>query len=387
MEEKPAVEIKNKVANKEAAMRGYRVIARNMPFNISDEEILKFFSGAHSIKRHTKNGILTGAVFVQCNNMADAKRFIETCNNKELEGRKISVSYLEDKDTYTTKMKKSEQETSQEKELDENEIGRKRRKAYEESLSSKSRKVALGEEERTLFVTNISFRDGEKEISAVFEKYGEVEQCTVMSNKETGVSLGRAFVLFKDPASCKKALKDQIVLNDRVLLVLKYVSPEVLKQRDEEKNEKDKKRAKNIKDRKEGRLPPRDPAKLSTCRVHISHMDKKHNRKSVSKTIEGYFEKQGRKVKLRGVNLSVDRTKRNPGYCFVTFKFPEDAAFFIDKQRDLQSSLGMKMTAEYAMESKEFLEKGIKKKPSKEDRAAKRKEKENSNASTKENRK
>ncbi|KAI5191451.1 hypothetical protein NEMIN01_1527 [Nematocida minor] len=345
----------------------HRVIATNMPFNISDEEVLKHFRGAVGVERHTKNGVATGAMFIQCENSSDVNRFIKTLDSTEIKGREIKVSQLHDKEVFKAKQKF-------EGAADENSKGRQRRIEFE---NTQRRKLPEGEEDRTLFITNISFKDTEDEIVEVFAQYGEVEQCTLVVNKETGAPTGRAFVLFKDASSCKEALKSQVVLNDRVLVVLKYISPEALRRKEQEKEEKEIQREKNIKDRKEGRLEPRDPEKLSTCRVHISHMDKKLTRKTLSKAIEEYFQaKHEKKVKLRGVNLTANAAKRNPGYCFVTFKFPEDAETFLKEQKGLHREFGYKMKAEYAMESKEFLEKGIKKKPSKIDRIEKRNRKE-----------
>ncbi|OAG31819.1 hypothetical protein NEDG_00294 [Nematocida displodere] len=354
---------KRAAAPSEELSKSFRVIATNVPFNIEEKDILNFFSGAHSIERHTKNGVLTGAVFVQCKNITDVNRFIKTHNGKELEGRVIGVSYLEDREVFKAKKKQAND--------DENERGRKRRQEYEGE--SKKRTMPDGEEERTIFITNLSFKEGDAELTEKFSQYGEVEQCTIVSNKETGISTGRAFILFKDPASCKLALKDQVILNNRVLVVLKYVSPDTLRKRESDADSKTKQREKTIKDRKEGKIEQRDPDQKSTCRLHLSHMDKKLNRRTASKAIEEYFLKNlDKKVKLRGVNITSDKTKKNPGYGFVTFKFPEDAQTFLEHQKLLTKGLGWRMTAEYAMESKEFLEKGIKKKPSKADRLAKK---------------
>lgn len=347
--------------------RKHRIIVTNMPFNITEEDTLKHFRGAVGIEKHKKNGVETGAVFIQCTSSTDVNRFIKTFDKTDLNGREIKVSQLHDKEVFKAKKKFEGM-------ADENARGREKRIEFE---NAQKRKLPEGEEERTLFITNISFKDTEEEIIDAFSPYGEVEQCTLVVNKETGSPTGRAFILYKNKESCKDALKNQISLNKRVLIVLKYVSPEALRQKEEEKKEKQHQTEKTIKDRKAGRLEPRDPSKLSNCRVHLSHIDKGHTRKSVSKAIEEYFlSKHDKKVKLRGINLTSNTAKKNPGYCFVTFKFPEDAEVFIQEQKRLHRGLGMKMTAEYAMESKEFLEKGIKKKPSKIDRIEKRHRKE-----------
>lgn len=355
-----------KETGKEGLDRNHRLFVSNVPFNIADLDILGFFPGAASIERHAKNGVLTGAVFVQCRSAEDVKRLILDCNGKEMHGRVIKVTHLKDREAYITAKKNEENE-----EKDENRRGRRIREQYENE-KSKDEKESY-EKERTVFITNLALNDSEKEVREKFAVFGEIEQCTVMKNKETGVSIGKAFVLFTDPAATKKALRDQIILSNRILTVMKYVSPEALKKREEEKYLKEKDRKKRERERAQGKGEKRDPKRVSTCRVHISHMDKKHSRKSISKVIEDYFqEKQEKKVKLRGINITVDSSKRNPGYGFVTFKFPEDAQVFLENQRELKGALGKNMTAEYAMESKEFQTMGIKKKPSKEDRIAKR---------------
>lgn len=363
----------SETANSTGHNRKHRVIATNMPFNMADEEILKHFTGALNIERHAKNGVATGAIFIQCGSTADVNRFIKTLDKTEIGGRVINVSQLHDREVFKVKQK-------YENMAEENLKGRERRTEFEQE---QKRKMPEGEEERTVFITNISFKDTEEEVSKLFSAYGEIEQCTLVINKETGAPTGRAFVLYKDKSSCKEALRQQTTLNGRVLVVLKYISPDLLKQKEAEDQDKKHQREKTIKDRQAGRLEPRDPAKLSSCRVHLSHIDKKHTRKSISKVIEEFFlDKHGKKVKLRGVNLTTNSAKRNPGYCFITFKFPEDAETFLQEQERVRRKIGMKMTGEYAMESKEFLEKGIKKKPSKIERIQKRNKKERAATST-----
>ncbi|KAI5191821.1 hypothetical protein NECID01_1666 [Nematocida sp. AWRm77] len=376
----------------EEVSKEHKVVAMNMPFNTSEEKIMKLFNGAHSIERHTKKGVLTGVVFIQCRNASDAKRFIDTLNGVEFEGRTIRVSQLLSKEDYKAKVRgekaaaqeggvqkkpsavqrekeSGEGEGEKKKEETENERGRRIREQYE-----RKRPSLQGEEDRTVFIRNLSQKTTKEEITACFSKYGSIDQCTLVTDKNSSVPTGKAFVLFAEPEGCKGALREQIVLGDRVLVVMKYLHPDSIKQRDSEKASKDKKRLQKIEDRKTGQIEPMDPSKLSSCRVHISHIHKKLNRKLISQGVEEYFQKHhDKKIRLRGINVSSDSSKRNPGYAFITFKFPEDAAVFLENQRLLKSSLGAKMTAEYAMESKEFLEKGIKKKPSKEERLSRKK--------------
>lgn len=375
-----------------APAKEHRVVATNMPFNVSEEKIKSFFAGAHSIERHTKKGVLTGAVFIQCQNAEDAKRFIDTLNGKEFEGRTIKVAQLVDREVFRARQLREKHEravqaaagapaaAAEDKggsgasrpldEEDENEKGRRIRAQYE-----RKRPAPEGEEERTVFIRNLSQKTTKEEIIKHFSKYGSIDQCTLVGekDKENSVPTGKAFVLFKEPAGCRAALREQVVLNDRLLVVLKYLHPETLRQRDADKLSKEKKRQQKIRDRQEGRIEPMDPSKVSTCRVHISHIHKKLNRKLICQAVEEYFQRHhSKKIRLRGINVAVDSSKRNPGYAFITFKFPEDAQVFLANQRHLLGSLGGKMVAEYAMESKEFLEKGLKKKPSKEDRLNKK---------------
>lgn len=376
-----------KAAGKAAAQnppRSHRVIATNVPFDADDKELQDFFPGAHSIQRHVKNGAPTGAVFVQCADAGDVEKFIKTRNKKRLKGRVVEVGYLKDKRTYLKEKeekgakaeagkdggkKEAEGEPAagtkkakrKEGELSENERGFKRRKSYEEE---QKKPIKEGEEDRTAFVTNLSYKDSEEQIARKFKKYGDIEQCTVVRNKETGESAGRAFVLFKSAEHCKAAVKDEVILNNRVLTVLKYASPEALRAKAEEKSAKELKRKKKIDDRKKGAIEPMDPGQRSECRVYLSHIGKQHSRKTLAKAIKEFFEKSGKSVKFRGINLAADARKRNPGYSFVTFKHPEDASFFVRNYTRASKAVGAGSRAEFAMESKSFQEKGFKSKKS-----------------------
>ncbi|KAI5181361.1 hypothetical protein NEOKW01_1555 [Nematocida sp. AWRm80] len=408
-----------KTVGEQTSNKKHRVIATNVPFNISDAQILNHFSGAVSIERHSKDGKLTGAVFIQCRNDSDVKHFIRTLDKSSLAGRTIGVSYLEDRDKYraaqktqrilqkyskktpetesnevpvdlidvskvfsedSTPKKNKSNETEQEEELDENARGRKRRQEFEAEAENKKRKMPEGEEDRTIFITNLPLNETEEDIAKRFSEFGEIEQCTCVLDKETGAPTGKAFVLFSHLDSCKAALKNKVILDNRVLVVLKYISPEVLQKREAEKKHKYDSFKKTQKEKTNAQLQEKEmkkqTARRSTCRVHISHITKTLTRKDINESLKKYFLTEYQKnLKLRGINIPTDGGKKNPGFGFITFYHPEDAQTFIDNQFKFNKSLGRQMTAEYAMESKEFLEKGIKKKPSKQERLAKRAQK------------
>jgi RNA recognition motif-containing protein len=218
------------------------------------------------------------------------------------------------------------------------------------------------EDERTVFVTNLSYKEKEEDLAKKMEKYGSVEKCTLLVNRETGESTGRAFVLFKDKASCKAAMKDEIILHNRILTTLKYVFPETLKEREKEKKAKDDRRKQKIAGKRKKGIKPEEASeeeKRSTCRVYVSHISKKLDRKGVAKIVSGYFARNGRIAKIRGINLASDEKKRNPGYCFITFKLEEDALFFVNTYREIEAAFGKGSYTEFAMETKAFQDKGF----------------------------
>ncbi|HCU89723.1 MAG TPA: RNA-binding protein [Gammaproteobacteria bacterium] len=58
-----------------------------------------------------------------------------------------------------------------------------------------------------LLVRNLSRSTTEQEIRVLFEKYGAVQSCTLVMDKETGHSKGFGFVEIPKPGDAKAAMK------------------------------------------------------------------------------------------------------------------------------------------------------------------------------------
>ena len=59
-----------------------------------------------------------------------------------------------------------------------------------------------------LLVRNLARTTTEAELRAMFEAYGKVQSCTLVTDKETGISKGFGFVEMPKPGEAKAAVKN-----------------------------------------------------------------------------------------------------------------------------------------------------------------------------------
>jgi len=59
-----------------------------------------------------------------------------------------------------------------------------------------------------LLIRNLSRTTSEAEVHALFEKYGTVQSCTVVMDKDTGKSKGFGFIEMPSPGDAKAAMKN-----------------------------------------------------------------------------------------------------------------------------------------------------------------------------------
>ena len=59
-----------------------------------------------------------------------------------------------------------------------------------------------------IYVGNLSYKMGDKELEAVFTKFGAVKSAKVIMDRETGKSKGFGFVEMPDDEAAKKAIAE-----------------------------------------------------------------------------------------------------------------------------------------------------------------------------------
>lgn len=61
---------------------------------------------------------------------------------------------------------------------------------------------------KRLFVGGLAWGTDESSLRAAFEQFGEVSDCKVVTDRDTGRSRGFGFVTFSDDAAADKAIED-----------------------------------------------------------------------------------------------------------------------------------------------------------------------------------
>jgi len=59
-----------------------------------------------------------------------------------------------------------------------------------------------------IYVGNLPFNIGQKELGELFAQFGEISEAVVISDKYSGRSKGFGFVTFADDAAAQKAIAD-----------------------------------------------------------------------------------------------------------------------------------------------------------------------------------
>ena len=63
----------------------------------------------------------------------------------------------------------------------------------------------------------LEFTNSEESMRAYFEQFGEITECTVMRENQTGRSRGFGFLTFKDPKCVKAVMVKEHILDGKIV--------------------------------------------------------------------------------------------------------------------------------------------------------------------------
>ena len=156
----------------------------------------------------------------------------------------------------------------------------------ERQISKAARKQSHDAKEgRTVFIRNLPFETEEDELIELFSKFGPVDDCKLVVDKETGHSRGTAFVKFKDVSSTDAAVsasedtdskEEGIKFNGRRLFIVKAVTRGKVKEIEKEKKDakKEPKDKRNIALATEGVIFPNSEAAKELSEADMKKREK-----------------------------------------------------------------------------------------------------------------
>lgn len=181
-----------KKPNRKDNVDGMKLYVGNISFDTSAETLKSFFGeyGAVTdvyIPFDQSRGVSRGYAFVTMSK-EDAEKAIEGANGIELDGRTIAVNESLPRGQKATRERKPFQKRE--------EVGTK------------------------LYVGNISFETAEEDLKYLFEEFGEVIDCYMPKDRETGRARGFAFVTMDNDAAMRAADEtDGCEMDGRILRV------------------------------------------------------------------------------------------------------------------------------------------------------------------------
>ncbi|KAG0721214.1 RNA-binding protein 28 [Chionoecetes opilio] len=404
--------------NQKSRNRDGRIIIRNLSFKADEKAIGDHFSWYGEVSEvsilRKSNGKMVGCAFVQYSTRQEALNAIKECNMKPLLGRPIAVDLAVPKEKFASANIKTEDaetesiapvknedpsENTQEEKYDEDvqikdedfkeedfegdgesddsgleEEGDSEEDDEEdegEDPTSPSKKPFSDgpskdvEEERTLFMKNLSYEATEEDVKQVLEKYGAVKYVLLCIDHLTQHSRGTAFAQFLEREAadnCLEAEKDPstkhlFTLHGRPIHIMRALSRQQLQQRQSDEKEdmpKDKRNLYLAREGfiREGTLAAADVSKadmalrvkreqvkrrmlknlhifVSPIRLCINNLPKTLTDKELSRTIKTYAPKEATLTETRVMknlqSLDEDGKPVSRGYGFVAFTKHEHA--------------------------------------------------------------
>ncbi|XP_067950905.1 RNA-binding protein 28-like [Watersipora subatra] len=177
----------------------HRLIIRNLPFTTSESQLKEMFSGCKDVCSvevpRGPDDKCKGFGFVSFSQKDSGDDAISVLNNKELNGRKLSIDWF----LKTSDFKKN---VSQRKKTDSKD-------------SAKKGSGALPG--NRIIIRNLPFKMSDEELKKLMSKYGEVDKVDTPSS--SGKKRGFSFVTFQSGGSAEKAISELKEVKERPVAV------------------------------------------------------------------------------------------------------------------------------------------------------------------------
>jgi len=181
-------------------------------------------------------------------------------------------------------------------------------------------KMRDAKEGKTVFIRNMSYNTDDEGLMEEFEKFGEIDYCKIVMDRETGHSKGCAFLKFKEKDAADKCIKEMeklqdqqknLVVDGRSIVVSKAVTKgkmgELERQKAAEKQETDKR---NLYLAYEGVITRKTPGAEDLPEAYMKLREKTLAEKKKKLTNAQYFISRTRLcVRNIPLNLSSDELK------------------------------------------------------------------------------
>ncbi|KAL6426036.1 hypothetical protein ACFW04_008962 [Cataglyphis niger] len=212
--------------NAEENGQNSRIIVRNLPFKVTEEDIKRFYKPFGEITEinllKRSDGNLVGCGFIRFKCIEDASKAIFNTNKKEFLGRTINCDWAISKSKFREKLEKN---LSGNQETDKNEIQNSENVQKEDDKDSnihkkkfikekdnlkkqkrrKLQKMRKQKKRARIVIRNLSFQVTEDNLKEFFSQYGEIDEIKILT-KPNGKQSGVAFVQFNVVQSAAKAI-------------------------------------------------------------------------------------------------------------------------------------------------------------------------------------
>lgn len=71
-----------------------------------------------------------------------------------------------------------------------------------------------------MFIGGLNWETTDESLRAYFEQFGEITECTVMRENQTGRSRGFGFLTFKDPKVVNTVMVKEHILDGKIVFLL-----------------------------------------------------------------------------------------------------------------------------------------------------------------------